>query len=91
MVESWKPLSLFTSITIPSPSQLLIFHHTLHNVAMYTLNLHVAVVFCAITAAGHGLLADITKIQRYWGQISSYADNPEDYFSVEYVGLPDSC
>jgi hypothetical protein len=37
------------------------------------------------------LLTDINAISRYWGQISPYADNPEDYFGVTYVGLPDGC
>jgi len=37
------------------------------------------------------LLTDITKISRYWGQISPYADNAEDHFGVDYVGLPDGC
>ena len=37
------------------------------------------------------LLTDITQIQRYWGQISPYADNSENYFGVDYVGLPSGC
>ncbi|KAH8804614.1 histidine phosphatase superfamily [Xylogone sp. PMI_703] len=37
------------------------------------------------------LLTDINQIQRYWGQITPYHDNPEDYFGVEYVGLPSGC
>jgi hypothetical protein len=37
------------------------------------------------------LETDITKISRSWGQVSVYADNEEDYFGVEYVGLPDGC
>lgn len=37
------------------------------------------------------LETDITKISRSWGQISVYADNEEDYFGVDYVGLPDGC
>jgi hypothetical protein len=50
----------------------------------------------AISAAGSAVLAedlltDINKISRYWGQISPYADNPENYFGVDYVGLPEGC
>lgn len=48
-----------------------------------------------ISAAGvraaDNLLTDITQISRSWGQISVYADNDEDYFGVDYVGLPDGC
>lgn len=37
------------------------------------------------------LLTDISTISRYWGQLSNYADNPEHYFGIDYVGLPDGC
>lgn len=37
------------------------------------------------------LLTDLNLIQRYWGQLSPYADNAESYFGVEDVGLPDGC
>jgi hypothetical protein len=37
------------------------------------------------------LLTDISVIQQYWGQITPYADNTEDYFGVTAVGLPDGC
>jgi hypothetical protein len=55
---------------------------------------HVAVAL--LPAAGLGaaaveLLTDINQISRNWGQISPYADNAEDYFGVEYVGLPEGC
>ncbi|PQE25061.1 histidine phosphatase superfamily clade-2 protein [Rutstroemia sp. NJR-2017a BVV2] len=43
------------------------------------------------TAAGEKLLTDISRIQKYWGEITPYSDNAEDYFGVEYVGLPDGC
>jgi hypothetical protein len=45
----------------------------------------------AVTVQAEDLLTDITKIQRYWGQVSPYADNEPDYFGVGYVGLPDGC
>lgn len=37
------------------------------------------------------LLTDISIISRYWGQISPYADNLDNYFGVDYVGLPNGC
>lgn len=37
------------------------------------------------------LLKDINIISRFWGQISPYADNSDNYFGVDYVGLPDTC
>lgn len=48
-------------------------------------------VSAAGVRAAADLLTDISKISRSWGQISVYADNDEDYFGVEYVGLPDGC
>ena len=36
-------------------------------------------------------LTDIATIQQYWGQITPYADNVEDYFGVSDVGLPNGC
>ncbi|TVY83320.1 3-phytase A [Lachnellula suecica] len=45
----------------------------------------------AVSVRAEELLTDITKIQRNWGQLSPYADNPEDIFGVGYVGLPDGC
>jgi hypothetical protein len=45
----------------------------------------------AVTASGPTLETDISKISRSWGQISTYADNPANYFGVQNVGLPDSC
>lgn len=37
------------------------------------------------------LLTDINQIQKHWGQLSPYHDNPEDHFGVDYVGLPEGC
>lgn len=45
----------------------------------------------ASVCAQVNLLTDISQISRSWGQISVYADNDEDYFGVDYVGLPDGC
>ena len=37
------------------------------------------------------LLSDISVISRYWGQLTPYADNTDDYFGVSDVGLPNGC
>ena len=37
------------------------------------------------------LLADLPTISGYWGQVSPYRDNAEDYFGVQWVGLPSGC
>ena len=37
------------------------------------------------------VLTDLSIIQQYWGQITPYADNAENYFRVIDVGLPDGC
>lgn len=37
------------------------------------------------------LLTDMSVISRSWGQISTYGDNPDNYFGVQEVGLPDGC
>jgi hypothetical protein len=58
---------------------------------MHALTLARAVAISAVAVRAHDLLTEITKIQRYWGQISPYADNPEDHFGVGFVGLPDGC
>lgn len=41
--------------------------------------------------ASSAVVTDRNVIQRYWGQLSPYADNAESYFGVEDVGLPDGC
>ncbi|EXJ76614.1 uncharacterized protein A1O5_01122 [Cladophialophora psammophila CBS 110553] len=43
------------------------------------------------TNSSSDLLTDISIVQQYWGQITPYADNAEDYFGVSDVGLPDGC
>ncbi|GAB7349237.1 hypothetical protein MBLNU459_g8398t1 [Dothideomycetes sp. NU459] len=37
------------------------------------------------------LISDIGVISGYWGQISPYSDNAEDFFGVDDVGLPAGC
>lgn len=39
------------------------------------------------SAAAH----DLSKIEHSWGYMSSYADNADDFFGVQYTGLPDGC
>ena len=37
------------------------------------------------------LLTDLNTISQYWGEITPYSDNPEDYFHVVDVGMPSGC
>lgn len=37
------------------------------------------------------LISDLNVISQYWGQISPYRDNADNYFGVNDVGLPDGC
>ncbi|KAH8674341.1 histidine phosphatase [Xylariales sp. PMI_506] len=37
------------------------------------------------------LVTDLSVISRYWGQLSTYAANEENYFGVNSVGLPAGC
>jgi hypothetical protein len=37
------------------------------------------------------LLNNIVEISKYWGQITPYSDNPENYFGVPDTGLPSNC
>lgn len=37
------------------------------------------------------VVTDINKISRNWGHLSPYANNLDDEFGVEYVGLPTGC
>lgn len=51
----------------------------------------VPLVALAAALAKAQLVTDIPTISRYWGQISPYADNAENYFGVQVTGLPDGC
>lgn len=55
--------------------------------------MHTVVPFVAfaITIAQAQLITDIPTISRYWGQISPYADNAEDFFGVHVAGIPNGC
>lgn len=37
------------------------------------------------------VVTDVSTISAYWGQIRPYMDNPDSYFGVQNVGLPDGC
>lgn len=37
------------------------------------------------------ILTDINIISQYWGQITPYSDNPDRYFGVDDIGLPNGC
>ena len=43
------------------------------------------------TNSSSDLLTDITVIQQYWGQITPYADNAENFFGISDAGLPEGC
>ncbi|CAK7264996.1 hypothetical protein SEPCBS57363_001356 [Sporothrix epigloea] len=51
----------------------------------------VCLVGLAGTALGSSLATDINVISRYWGELAPYADNAEDYFGVNDVGVPQGC
>lgn len=37
------------------------------------------------------LVSDISVISKYWGQLSPYSENVDNFFGVHDVGLPDGC
>ncbi|KAF7917579.1 hypothetical protein BELL_0117g00040 [Botrytis elliptica] len=43
------------------------------------------------SATAAQLLTDINRIQKYWGEMTPYSDNEDDYFGVDHVGLPEGC
>ena len=57
---------------------------------MFLSNLIVALLG-VVSVCAVDLLTDINIINRYWGQVSPYADNDENYFGVDYVGIPAGC
>ncbi|KAF2766669.1 phosphoglycerate mutase-like protein [Teratosphaeria nubilosa] len=50
-----------------------------------------ALVGQALAAPNDTLISDTNVISQYWGQISTYRDNADNYFGVQDVGLPDGC
>ncbi|ESZ93260.1 hypothetical protein SBOR_6360 [Sclerotinia borealis F-4128] len=55
------------------------------------LSIFVATNALLASAIAAHLLTDINQIQKYWGEITPYSDNEENYFGVDYVGLPEGC
>ena len=43
------------------------------------------------SSGSSSLLTDLNVISSYWGQLTPYTDNAENYFGVQDVGLPDGC
>ena len=43
------------------------------------------------TANSTKLLTDLDIISKYWGEISPYSDNADNYFGVQDVGIPSGC
>lgn len=54
---------------------------------------YVTLVVLGFQAGGSigAVVTDIPSIYRSWGELSVYADNADDAFGVQYVGLPDGC
>jgi hypothetical protein len=45
----------------------------------------------SVSTSSTPLATDISVISKYWGQVSPYSDNADNYFSVQDVGLPAGC
>ena len=60
-------------------------------VAARTVEASPAKVIVRQTTNDTQLLTDLATISGYWGQITPYTDNAEDYFGVQWVGLPSGC
>ncbi|ATY58268.1 Histidine phosphatase clade-2 [Cordyceps militaris] len=58
---------------------------------MRSTTLSVAVLAAAASSASAHVVTDAKLVSTSWGELSSYADNQEDFFGVGYVGLPDGC
>ncbi|TQS34057.1 hypothetical protein Golomagni_05574 [Golovinomyces magnicellulatus] len=58
--------------------------HSLLHFLLYTF-------FLIAKAENPRLLIDISKISKYWGNLSPYSDNSATIFGVEYSGLPAGC
>jgi hypothetical protein len=43
------------------------------------------------SSGSSSLLTDLNVISSHWGQLTPYADNAENYFGVQDVGLPNGC
>lgn len=81
---------LFHSVPIFSSSQAFIIEMRVV-VAATLVTLATAAATGKRQASNGTLLTDINVISQYWGQISPYLENPDNYFGVNDVGLPDGC
>ncbi|GAO18007.1 hypothetical protein UVI_02060290 [Ustilaginoidea virens] len=50
-----------------------------------------ALLAAAVAQSAATVVTDIPSIYRLWGELSIYADNADNAFGVQYVGLPDGC
>lgn len=50
-----------------------------------------ALLASAATDVSAYVLTDAKAASRSWGELSSYEDNAESAFGVDFVGLPDGC
>ncbi|KJK77109.1 hypothetical protein H634G_07530 [Metarhizium anisopliae BRIP 53293] len=51
----------------------------------------IALLGISVAQSAATVVTDIPKIFSTWGELSVYADNAENAFGVQYVGLPDGC
>ncbi|EFY97843.1 histidine phosphatase superfamily (branch 2) [Metarhizium robertsii] len=58
---------------------------------MHSLHIQFVVLGLHMSHSVAAVVTDIPSIYTSWGELSVYADNAEDAFGVQYVGLPDGC
>lgn len=58
---------------------------------MRVATLSMALLASVATEASAKIITDGKDASRSWGELSTYEDNAEDAFGVEFVGLPDGC
>lgn len=58
---------------------------------MYSLYATLVILGFHASSSVGTVVTDIPSIYRSWGELSVYADNADDAFGVQYVGLPDGC
>lgn len=58
---------------------------------MHSLYIQFVVLGLHMSHSVSAVVTDIPSIYTSWGELSVYADNAEDAFGVQYVGLPDGC
>jgi hypothetical protein len=55
------------------------------------MSIRFSVALLAAIGATDAQISDIDIISRYWGQLSTYRDNPENYFGINSIGIPAGC